>query len=147
VKPVSQLFDVFGTIDVWGVHPLQPEGEFRLNAATPLQRLRRPPEIQASNKLIAFYAPDDTMAPRWNAGEPVFVDLGRPGSIGDAVLVRLAAPEDHPDDTETHLFRRYEGRRDGSLLTSAYQLDGIQKVPLSRLLEVRRVLSWREFFS
>jgi transcriptional regulator with XRE-family HTH domain len=147
LREVTHFAKPYGSIDVWGVHPVTPNGEFRLNSDNPLQIFARPLDIQASSKLIAFYAPDDTMAPRWTAGEPVFVDLGRPGAPGDNVLIRLSAATDSPDDTETHLFRRYDGRRDGAVLTTGYGLDEQQRTPLSRLLEVRRVLTWREFFS
>jgi hypothetical protein len=140
---VNNLTPVFGEIPVWGTHPCVPEGEFRLNPVS-LHHLARPPGMVASNKVVAFFAPDDTMAPRWFAGEPVFVDLARPGSYGDTVLIKLAALPDSPNESETALFRRYVARRDGHLIAGTFSDEEPVRIPLTRLLEVRRALTWSD---
>lgn len=138
---------VLPPIDVWGTHPVHRDGEFRLNGANPMQRLTRPQNMQASHKTIAFFAPDDTMAPRWSAGEPVFVDFGRAGALGEIVLVTMSAGPEEPNETETHLLRRYDSRRDGAILVTELASGAQTAIPLARLLEVRHVLTWREFFA
>jgi transcriptional regulator with XRE-family HTH domain len=130
-------------VPVYGVIPVARDGEFALNPVA-LTFFRRAAGARTSRKLIAFYAPDETMAPRWQPGEPIFVDLARPGAQGEYVLIKLAALEDQPNETETYLFRRYDGRRSG--LLNAGALDGTSDacIPISRVLEVRRALTWSD---
>jgi hypothetical protein len=129
-------------IPVWGVVPCRSGGEFRLNPH-PLTELRRPETNAIGRDTVAFYAPDETMAPRWEMGEPVLLDLSRPGSAGRPVVLTLT-PTDGPNNTEVMLFRRYIGRRNG--LVHLERLDGEpqEPIPILRLLEIRHVFDWKE---
>lgn len=133
-------------IPIWGVHPLPASDEFHMNP-TPVNTLRRPPAMLMARRIIAFYAPDETMAPRWNMGEPVLVDLHRPATIGAYCLARLTPTHD-PNADEVYLFRRYDGRRAGKVFfsTAAGSL-GETGVAIKRILDVRRVLDWTDLLT
>ena len=131
-------------LPVWGVHPWEPDGEFYLNPV-PVQVLQRPATMAGSRRMACFYAPDETMAPRWQMGEPVVVDLMRPPTQGAVALVKLAN-ERQPNGDETFLLRRYDGR-DGDcvLLSQLTDAPGALRLRMTRILEMRRVLGWSEF--
>ncbi len=131
-------------IPVWGTHPLRRDGEFRMNAI-PVYFLEHSAITAKSLKLAAFYAPDETMAPRLHAGEPVLFDRARSARSGDDALICLKAESTSPNEEETYLFRRVDKRSDGMLYLSA--LDERTKpvqIPLDRVKDVQRVLTWSD---
>ena len=139
---VSFVSSDHGGLPLWGVHPVEEEGEFRLNPI-PLQTLNRPPG-SASHKMAAWYAHDDTMSPRWRQGDLVMVDLARPAVEGGFALVRLT-PNDGPDRDETFLFRQYLGRGKGYIRLRGCGLeDADASVPLKRVLQTHHILDWRD---
>lgn len=130
-------------IPVWGVHPVAPDGEFRFNAV-PLLFLPRPSTLQPGRKLAAFYAPDETMSPRWAMGELVLMDNARPPTIGGYCVVEMS-PTSDPNAPELFLFRRYDGARNGELLLARPDGQvGELRVPRARQLSLRRVLNWQD---
>jgi transcriptional regulator with XRE-family HTH domain len=133
-----------GRIPIWGIHPIQRDGEFRLNAV-PVNSLRAPAMGEGSLKLAAFYAPDETMSPRWNAGEPVVFDLARPATNGDIAVIKLLNQAE-PNADETYLFRRIIRRSDGLLHLEDMQ-ENFSSIPLDRVLEVRHVLNWSDLLA
>ncbi len=133
-----------GRIPVWGVHPVRRDGEFKLNTIA-VYFLERAGVANKSMRLAAIYAPDETMSPRWSAGEPVIFDLAKSGTTGGFAMIHLSAPEDSPNDTETWLFRKIEKRSGGFLHLIALG-EGTEPVQirLDRVLEVKHVLNWSE---
>lgn len=133
-------------IPIWGVIPIGKSGEFFANAL-PVAHLRRPPALRQARHIVAFYAPDDTMAPRWTAGEPVVVDLNRPASAGNYALIKLLHPHDENGD-EVYIFRRIVRRGEGKLWVCTEEPGAeAEGIPLARLLEPRRVLDWRDLLA
>lgn len=133
-------------IPVWGVFPVRRDREFHVNSV-PLVHLPRPASFAPGRRLVAFYAPDETMAPRWRMGEPVLVDLLRQATTGSFALVKLTDGED-PNAEEVYLFRRYDGRRGGAIqLAAADDPYVVENVPLARVLEVRKVLDWEDIIT
>ncbi|MEL6362674.1 MAG: helix-turn-helix transcriptional regulator [Pseudomonadota bacterium] len=51
------------------------------------------PGFDTATKVFGFYAPTDAMAPRFKTSEIVWVDPGRPPSIGDDVLFLKYLPD------------------------------------------------------
>jgi phage repressor protein C with HTH and peptisase S24 domain len=133
-------------IPLWGCHLVSRDGEFRLNPVS-LQSMQRPIGMAASDKVVAFYAPDDSMSPRWDAGEIVLIDLMRSAKPGDYALVTLLATQESPNETETAYLRRLEGRNGGRLHLSALSPDlPPLSFPIERVAEVRRALTWNDVF-
>lgn len=130
-------------IPVWGIHPTQRDGEFKLNPMA-VSFLERVNVANRSLKLAAFYAPDETMSPRWSAGEPVLYDRAKPAGAGDFAMVRLA-PATDPNAEETYLFRQVVRRSNGMLhLVALTAPETPISIPLERVLEVRHVLTWSD---
>lgn len=133
-------------IPIWGVHPIGHTGEFHANAIA-VAHLRRPPGLRHARHIIAFYAPDDTMAPRWQSGEPVVVDLNRAAGSGSYALIRLSNPSDKNGD-DVYTFRFILRRSDGQVwLGTDNPDDEPAGIPIDRILEARRVLDWRDLLT
>ncbi len=131
-------------IPVWSCHPVVRDGEFKLNPMS-VQDLTRPPSMSGTAKVVGFYAPDDTMAPRWMAGELVLIDLARSGTSGDFVLITLHSTSDRPNDDETNLLRRLDKRSGGYVHLSSLNPDmPAEKYPLDRVANTRRALNWND---
>jgi hypothetical protein len=52
----------------------------------PIDRRQRAPHFASASRVFGLYAPDDSMAPRFKAGELIFADPSRPVVQGDDVL-------------------------------------------------------------
>ena len=130
-------------LPVWGTHPVERDGAFHFNTE-PVSILRRPPSLADARRAIAFYAPDETMSPRWRMGELVVADMVRPGTIGGFVIVELTPTHD-PNALEVYLFRRYDGRKNGRIFLSClHEGSADEPISLDRVLQVRRVLDWND---
>lgn len=63
------------------------EGAFVLNQAEgPIDRVRRGPGIAENRQVFAIYVEGDSMAPRFEAGELVYLDPARPVRAGDDIV-------------------------------------------------------------
>ena len=58
--------------------------------------VRRPPGLATATDAFAIYVAGDSMSPRFNAGDLVFVHPGRPAQPGSDVLVELFGSEEGP---------------------------------------------------
>lgn len=131
-------------IPFWGIHP-RGEDEFEAN---PLAvSFLSAPHLRNRSKLAAFYAPDDTMAPRWFAGEPVVVNLVRPAAVGAPCLTRLLHADD-PNGNESFIFRVLGNRSDGRVHFHSYaEPDRMIGIEIRRVLEIRAVLGWSDILA
>ena len=137
-QPISE-----GGIPIWTALPLSRDQEFYLNTAG-AEIIERPFFARKKFKIAIFYAPDDTMAPRWRAGEPVIFDLAKPASDGDIAVIKLIHPSDK-NGLDTYIFRKLGRRRNGQLeFFKLSNPDEPEHVSLERVLEVRHVLTWED---
>lgn len=71
-------------------------GLWRLDKSALIERRAPLPHFAGAKEIFGFYAPDNAMAPRYHAGEVVWVNPARPASTGkDALLITIhgdAAP-------------------------------------------------------
>lgn len=75
--------------DAAPIYHAEPQGGGRWTIArheAPIDWRPRAPHFSKAAKVFGFYAPDDAMAPRFLAGEIVWVDPARPARPGDDVL-------------------------------------------------------------
>lgn len=70
------------------------DGKWTLHRhAEPIDWRARAPHFERAANVFGFYAPDDSMAPRFKPGEIVWVDPHRPARPGDdALFVHKSAP-------------------------------------------------------
>ena len=70
-------------------------GSFKLDTSI-IDYVHRPPALLMTKDLYALYVEGDTMEPRFNAGDLVFVHPHKPVRIGDSVVVQIAKTIDEP---------------------------------------------------
>ena len=63
-------------------------GSFKLDTSI-IDYVHRPPALLMTKDLYALYVEGDTMEPRFNAGDLVFVHPHKPVRIGDSVVVQI----------------------------------------------------------
>lgn len=68
------------------------DGDFSLNGDT-VDYVRRPPGLAAARNAFAVYVIGQSMVPRFDEGDLVFVHPGRPPVVGSDVLVELQGPD------------------------------------------------------
>jgi transcriptional regulator with XRE-family HTH domain len=130
-------------IPVWGIFPKRDADEFLINPI-PVNYIETPARLMRFGKLAAFYAPDESMAPRWSSGEPVLVDLNRPAGIGDVCFARLL-PATDANETESFIFRILGQRSNGFVNFRSFAMpDRDIKIEIRRILEIRHVLTWAD---
>lgn len=104
-------------IEVLGSVQGGDDGEFMFNGDV-VDRMRRPPGLAHASGVYALYVTNDSMSPRYFAGEPVFVSTKRPVAIGDFVIIQM-----HPDEGETAgrgFLKRLVARRGNKIIVSQY---------------------------
>ena len=75
-------------IQVKGVGAANSRGEYQL-VEGPIDHVRRPPGIPAAQGVYAIYVVGDSMLPRYEAGDPVYVSELRAVEVNDHVLIQI----------------------------------------------------------
>lgn len=98
----------------------------------PVDRLPRAPHFENAARVFGFYAPDDSMAPRFRPGEIVWVDPARPAAPGeDAAAVqrgradapaRIVLGELRSRTAREAVLHQYKERKDRRLPAAAWAL-------------------------
>ncbi|MFG0286258.1 MAG: helix-turn-helix transcriptional regulator, partial [Phycisphaerales bacterium JB039] len=83
------------SVPVRGTAVCGDDGDFEFNGEV-VDYVRRPPGIAAARNIFAIYVTGDSMAPRFEAGELVFVHPDRPPVSGCDVLVELHGHDGQP---------------------------------------------------
>ncbi|KAA2237708.1 XRE family transcriptional regulator [Salinarimonas soli] len=69
------------------------DGDFRFNGNTD-DYVPRPRSLEGKDKVYSIYVRGQSMEPKYEEGESIYVDPVRPPQIGDYVIVELLAEED-----------------------------------------------------
>lgn len=84
-------------VEVLGVAVGGPsgQGDFSFNG-TVIEHVRRPPGLLDKPGLFAIYVIGDSMSPRFDEGELIFIDEARQPAIGDDVVIELHGSDGQP---------------------------------------------------
>lgn len=104
-----------------------------INQADIIDHFARPPGYANKAGLYGLYVAGPSMEPRWESGDPLYVDPKRPPSIGDDVVVYLARPSGDDNELEAVLIKRL-ARRSGSFV----ELEQFNP-PMTFQIETRRI--------
>jgi transcriptional regulator with XRE-family HTH domain len=107
----------------------------------------RPPGYPARTGLYGIFIAGSSMEPRWEAGDPAYVDPKRPPLIGDDVIVYLVRPTDESEEPEAVLIKRLT-RRSGSFIELEQFNPPLKfQVDTKRIKAVHRVIPRRELLA
>lgn len=71
-------------------------GSFRFSME-PIDRVGRPPGLVGAKGVYAVYVENDSMSPKYDPGDLVYVSQHRPAAPGDVVIVQNFGPDDEQD--------------------------------------------------
>lgn len=118
------------------------QGAFQLHAGEPIDHVRRPPGVATAVDIYAIYVVGDSMAPRFEDGELVYVSGRRPARAGDYVIVQIGAEGADVEAYCKRLLRRDSDR----LVLEQYNPARTFDVPASTVIAVHKVLTLNDLF-
>lgn len=107
--------------------------------------LRRPPNIMGRNDIYGLYVAGTSMSPRYEPGDPVYVDPKRPPRIGDDVIVQLV--HDNGDGGQTivcALIKRLVRQSATFIELEQFEPRQTFRVTRQQVAAVHRVMPWAE---
>lgn len=109
-----------------------------------VERVPRPPGIASLNPVHALRAPDASMRPWRQVGEPVYYTTATVWPIreGDHVLVAMKPAK--PGAAEVYHLRQLVKRTTRSVVLAQYDPPGQQTIDTRKIADMYRVIEWRE---
>lgn len=112
-------------------------GDFTMNGQSGM-RVRRPPRLAGRDDIFALFVQGDSMAPRYLAGELIYVERRRPPQNGDHCVVELKADR---DGTQEAYLKRLVATTPTKLKLAQYSPPRVLEIDRKRVLQVLRVLT------
>lgn len=106
----------------------------------------RPPAFAGNRQLYCVYVWGDSMLPRFEAGDRLFVDPRRPPAVGDDVVVQLRgeAGDAAEDRVVVALIKRLVRRNGSTVELEQYNPATRLTIETSRIAAIHRIVPWRE---
>lgn len=117
-------------------------GSFKLDTSI-IDYVHRPPALLMTKDLYALYVEGDTMEPRFNAGDLVFVHPHKPVRIGDSVVVQIAKTIDEPIEAMIAVMAK---RTSHDVFLQKYNPDKIINFDNANIVSIHKILEMRELF-
>lgn len=116
-------------------------GDFLMNGQT-IDYLRRPPGLARTKDVFALYVTGNSMWPRFNEGEPVYVTTSRPPAIGDDVIVELHPASEGGD--VVGFIKRLVKRTPTKIIVEQFTPAQELEFERERVRSLYRVIPWAE---
>lgn len=117
-------------------------GSFKLDTSI-IDYVHRPPTLLMTKDLYALYVEGDTMEPRFNAGDLVFVHPHKPVRIGDSVVVQIAKTIDEPIEAMIAVLAK---RTSHEVVLKKYNPEKIINFDNANIVSIHKILEMRELF-
>lgn len=118
-----------------------------INQGDVIEYLARPPGYANRTGLYSLYVSGTSMEPRWESGDPLYVDPKRPASIGDDVIVYLMKPSGEDNELEAALIKRLVRRTATHVELEQFNPPRTFRVELRRISAIHRVIPRRELLA
>lgn len=112
-----------------------------------IEHFARPPGYVNRVGLYGLYVSGSSMAPRWEHGDPLYVDPKRPPQIGDDVVVYLKHPEGEAHELEAVLLKRLVRVGATHLELEQYNPAATFQIERRRISAFHRVVPQRELLA
>jgi phage repressor protein C with HTH and peptisase S24 domain len=116
-------------------------GDFTLNNGV-VDYARRPPGVARNKAVFCVFVRGDSMEPRFEAGDLLYINPARPARNGDDVLVEM-----HPDqqgEPGAAYIKRLEGQTPTKLILRQFNPTKRIEIPIVRVLRVCPILRTSE---
>lgn len=104
---------------------------------------RTPVHQTREKNIYALYVVGDSMEPRYDEGDLVFVHMDRPPTIGCDVVVQVKDGEDEPITAYIKTLKRRTAK---TLYLEQYNPKDVMEVPLSTVKSVHKILTTNEIY-
>lgn len=128
-------------VPVYGTAVGGEDADFEMNGDV-IDRVRRPAGLANARNAFALYVVGESMSPRYDEGDLIFVHPGRPPVPGCDVVVELHAQDDRGRNKA--LLKTYRGKTPNILLLSQLNPRHDFDIPLDQVKQVLRVLRTNE---
>lgn len=105
---------------------------------------KRPPSFATNRSIYCVYVWGTSMEPRYDAGDPIYVDPRRPPVVGDDVVVQLRESEGDDQRIVCALIKRLVRRNATTLELEQYNPHGRFTIRTDRVAALHRVVPRRE---
>lgn len=119
------------------------QSDFHLNGDT-VDWARRPPGLALVRDAYAVFVTGDSMAPRFEPGEMLFANPGRPPRSGDDVIVQIH-PEDDGEPVPCFV-KRFVKRTPSLVICEQFNPPRTVEYTLSAVLAIHRIMPLSELF-
>lgn len=124
-------------IPVLGTAAGSTEGAFQFTNEE-IEYVRRPPQLEGKS-VYALYIQNDSMEPRYFAGEVVFVDAKRPPGPGDFVIIEMQV-----NGETAAMCKRLVRRTSRAVIVAQYNPAGEIEVDPAKVVAIHRIIPWEE---
>lgn len=118
-----------------------------LDYSDEIELLARPPGYATRKGLYGLYVAGTSMEPRWDSGDPLYVDPKRPPQIGDDVVVYLVKEMGEERELEAVLLKRLARQSASFIELEQYNPALTFRVDRKRISAVHRVIPKRELMA
>ena len=127
-------------VRVMGTAAGGPDGEVEWNGDV-VDYMARPQALQGVANGYAVYIHDDSMSPRYRAGEIVYMHPGRPVGPGNYVLVQLGAPGEPEGPTKRAIIKEYVRKKAKTLVLAQLNPPKQFEIPLDQVKAIHRIVA------
>jgi len=129
-------------IPVLGTAAGSLKGAFQVDA-NPIDYVRRPPGLEGTRDVYALYVVGNSMSPRFEEGELIYVSERRPARIGDYVVVQIV---DSLDGSVSAYCKRLQRRDANTLVMEQLNPQTTITLSMSEVKAIHRILTLNELF-
>lgn len=115
-------------------------GEFIMNGDTGM-RVRRPPRLAGRADILALFVQGDSMSPRFEQGEMIYLERSRPPQINDYVVVEMRPG---PEGEQPAYLKQLVGRSSTKVRLHQLNPDKVLEIDAGRVLQILRVMSLQD---
>ncbi len=124
-------------------HPIMIESML-LTLTDAIEHRIRPPALQHRSDVYCLYITGQSMEPRYEAGELVYVDAKRPAAIGDYVIIQLRGEEDNEDNVVRVMVKRLVKRGPDWIEFEQFNPQHIFRLPKNLVMRMHRIMRTEE---
>lgn len=116
-------------------------GAFELNGSV-VDYVRRPPGIERTRGVYALYVSGESMSPRYEPGDLVFLNPARPPRAGDYVVLEMFAEE--PDQPGQAYIKRLRSVTPTAYIAEQFNPPAQIEYPIARVRQIIRIIPTAE---
>jgi phage repressor protein C with HTH and peptisase S24 domain len=140
---LPRLEEMLRDVPVRGTARGGTKGSFTMDNADPVDYVRRPPGIVRAKDVYCIYVEGDSMEPRFQEGELVYIHPGRKIKVGDCVVIQKTNGENDPIQA---FIKRLKRRTASKLVLEQFNPQATIEMPEESILSVHLILTMNELF-